>query len=139
MWMILGFGALGLLIGNLIGMTSEGVVGQLISLLFVFVGGSVLAFLHRLSPNDRRLAGGALFSLSVACILGLYAGIWVNEHRTLSLAGARSTQDKYVRGAYVSKATVIDSMKANGLPADEAYKQMYDLARSYEREKEAGK
>ncbi len=93
MWMILGFAALGLLIGNLIGMTSEGVIGELISLLFVFVGGSLMAFLHKLTPADRRLAGGALLLClwPVLSVLRRHSGQPVSLFVTHRAAASQTT------------------------------------------------
>jgi hypothetical protein len=84
MWIVLSFLALGFLIGNIVGMTAQSVVTSLLGLLFAFAGGSVLTFIHKLDAGERRLAGQAVLALSLACVGGLYTGIFVSEHRLLS-------------------------------------------------------
>ena len=144
MWIVIGFAALGLLIGNLVGLTSESAVNPLLSLLFVFVGGSVLGFLHKLDANDRAIAGGSVLSLSVCCLVGVYFAIWTNQHRWLSpktagatqasatQANATQTDQPYLRSAAVNEADLIDRRKEQGvIKPDEAYEQMYRLVRKY--------
>jgi hypothetical protein len=139
MWIVIGFAALGLLIGNLVGLTSESAVNPLLSLLFVFVGGSVLGFLHKLDSNDRAIAGGSVLSLSVCCLVGVYFAIWTNQHRWLSPTPASSTQanpsqtdQSYLRSASMIEADLIDRQKEQGaIGLDEAYAQMYRLVRKY--------
>jgi hypothetical protein len=82
--LVLGFGFLGLLIGNIAGMTSAAISSSLLSLLFAFVGGSILVFLEKLSPETRKLAGQSVAALSICCLVGIYSGIYVSEHRLLS-------------------------------------------------------
>lgn len=86
MWIVLGFLALGFLIGNIVGMTAQSVVTSLLGLLFAFAGGSVLSLMHKLDVADRKAAGQAILSLSLSCLLGLYIGIVVSERRLLSPA-----------------------------------------------------
>jgi hypothetical protein len=138
MWLILGFAALGLLLGNLVGMTSESIVGQLVGLLFVFVGGSVFALLQKLNNDDRALSGKLLMSISLATLVGVYGGIAVNEFRLLSPSTValfdKSGSNKYVRSAPLQRSAGIDVKRASGLlTAEEAYAQMYELAASYEK------
>ena len=139
MWLIVGFSALGLLLGNLVGMTSESVVGQLVGLLFVFVGGSVFALLRKLNDNDRGLAGKLLMGVSLGTLIGVYAGIAVNEFRLLSPRTIAAIErgesvNKYVRSGSLQASGGIDIKRAKGLlTIDDAYAQMYDLAASYEK------
>ncbi len=156
MWLILGFCALGFLIGNLTGMTSESVVTPLVGLLFAFVGTSILAVLHKLNIDDRRLAGKAVLALASCCLIGVYVGIIVTENRWLSPKARRNTpaiststvpspgnQEPSERGKDVSANTKyladrplsppdeIDFQLFHGnLTLHEAYLQMYNLARS---------
>jgi hypothetical protein len=141
MWIVIGFAALGLLIGNLVGLTSESTVSSLISLLFVFVGGSILALLHKLSAKDRVIAGASVLSLSVCCLIGIYVGILVNQHHWLSPLNIKGTpvttrqmDDRfYLRAAPVGRAHEIDQEKQQGrVKADDAYERMYGLAQYYE-------
>lgn len=45
MWLVIGFGGMGTLIGLMLGLTSESAVKSTIALLFAFVGGTVFALL----------------------------------------------------------------------------------------------
>jgi len=156
MWIVVGFAALGFLIGNLVALTSESAVNPLISLLFVFVGGSVLGFLHKLNDKDRTIAGASVLSLSLCCLGGVYIGIWTNQHRWLSPStalaaptAAKSTSadtgavrppDYYLRAASGSDADLIDRVKQRGeMKADDAYERMYQLARAYEQRLDAAR
>jgi hypothetical protein len=105
MWLIVAFAALGLLIGNLVGLTAQSVVSSLLGLLFAFVGGSVLVFLEKLTPEIRKLAGQSILALSVSCLIGTYVGIVVSEwqllspKRTVKPATARPTTEGEQAGA----------------------------------------
>ena len=145
MWLTLGFAGMGILIGSLVGMTSEKVVTPVIGLLFSFVGASILTTLHKLNPHDRLVAGKAIFALSLFCLVGVYSGVLVTEYRLLSpkiqgvsassakpekTSDSSAPDNKYLRSATIDKANAIDLLKAQGrLSPDEAYAQMYQLAR----------
>ena len=146
-WLVLGFAGMGLLIGNLVGLTSEKIVMPVIGLLFAFIGSSILAFLHKLSEHDRNVAGKAILSLSVCCLLGVYVSVFVAERQLLSpapstpsvsttatapqsSAPAGPIQNKYLNSEVITAAEAIDSQKQLGrLNAEEAYEQMYRLVR----------
>ena len=49
----------------------------LIGLLFAFAGSSAVGFMHKLDKESRSDAATALMSLSIACLIGLHAGIFV--------------------------------------------------------------
>lgn len=89
MWLVLAFLALGLLIGNLVGLSATAVVASLVALLFAFGGGSIIAFLHKLSGADRTAASQAVLAFSLACLVGVYAGLRVSEYRMLSPEGRK--------------------------------------------------
>lgn len=133
MWLVFGFAALGFLIGNLVGLTSEAVVSSTIGLLFAAIGGSVIVLLHKLPQTDRRLAGQLVFSLAVATLLGVGSGIYVSEHRILSprLAAHTTTENKYLRSAFGSESASIDiQYNQHVINGDEAYKQLRKLVQS---------
>jgi hypothetical protein len=154
MWIVVCFASLGFLIGNLVALTSESAVTPILSLLFAFVGGSVLAFLHKLNENDRGVAGKSVLSLSACCVLGVYVGIWVNQHRLLSppsrVMAATAPQDQkqpsvavredrrddyYLRSSRTNELDLVDRRKQQRLVStDEAYEQVYELARKHARE-----
>jgi len=98
MWIVLGFLSLGFLVGNIVGMTAQSVVTSLLGLLFAFAGGSVLSIMHKLDVADRNAAGQAVMALSLSCLLGIYSGIFVSEHRLLSPAvPATSTKSEMMQ------------------------------------------
>ena len=131
----LAFTALGFLIGNLVGLTSDSVVSALLPLLFAFGGGSAIGFFHKLEPESRQLASAAILAVSVSCLAGVYIGIAVSEHQWLTPQERRQervdqtiSESKYLRSYLMSEANQIDQMKSTGaLTADQAYKALYDL------------
>jgi hypothetical protein len=143
MWILIAFGALGFLIGNIAGLTASSVSTSLLSLLFAFGGGSVIAFIHKLDQEHRRLAAQAIFALSVACFIGLYAGILVSEWQVLSPRNGKQTDSprvsgglvrgsivsrKYLRTHMVDPAEAIDAQyKTGALTCEKAYEQLYGL------------
>lgn len=155
MWLAFAFATLGLLIGTLVGLTSESVVQSLIGLLFALMGGSVIALLGKLSPEDRTKASQAIASLSIGCLIGIYSGIIVTQYRLLSpriestkpliaaqapsppappepkgAARAEISKERYVRSAIIDKANAIDiRYKSNRITLEQAYEEMYSLAR----------
>jgi hypothetical protein len=136
MWLVLGFGSLGALLGFMLGLTSESAVKTVIPLLFAFVGGSIFAALGKLSESDRKLAGRSVFALSVSCALGTVVGIVTNQYRLLSphpdhaQISYENKDDDYLKNAIVrSAADEIDSEKQQGnLTTAQAYERMYKIA-----------
>lgn len=137
MWTIAAFLALGFLIGNLAGLTSESITNTLMGLLFAFAGGSAITFMHKLDEIARANASKAIFSLALACLLGIYSGIFISEHQLLSpheqkVAGRANIESrKYLRENLFPLAQTIDQKKANGhLTPEEAYEQLYKLIKT---------
>lgn len=158
MWLAFAFAMLGLLIGTLVGLTSESVVQTLLGLLFALMGGSVIALLGKLSPEDRKTASQAIASLSIACLIGIYSGIVVTQYRLLSpkidsnkpavttdsnkpavttdskkpavTTRAEISKETYIRSAQIAKANAIDIRYHKHLiTPEQAYEEMYSLAR----------
>ena len=138
MWLVTGFGTLGLLLGFLLGMTSESLVGSTIALLFAFVGGTVFAVLGKLSDPDRKLAGKIVFALALCCLGGVAVGVAVDHYRLLSPHPSQAqTTYKDKDNPYLRNSTTaidpdsIDAERVQGiLTPDQAYEQMYKLAKS---------
>jgi len=135
MWIPFGFGALGLLIGSLVALTAESVVSSTLSLLFTFVGGSIIVVLHKLGPDDRKLAGASIFAMSACCLIALYLGIFTTQYRLLSprvslaRSGTKEVDFHYLRSAKQERANQIDTMRQQKqITPDDAYEQMYRLA-----------
>ena len=131
----LAFICLGFLIGNLAGLSAGGVARTLLPLLFAFGGGSAVAFMQKLEPDNRKRAAVAIIALSISCLVGLYSGVLVAEYQWLSpekekahLTRASIEARKYVREHLVSPANKIDTKLTNNeLPIREAYEQLYKL------------
>ena len=89
MWLIVAFATTGFLVGNLMGMSASSTVPSFLGLLFALLGGSLIAFLHKLTREDRIIAGKLVFALSLTCLLGVYTGLFVNERELLTPKGRR--------------------------------------------------
>lgn len=145
--MVLAFATLGLLIGNLVGLTAESIVSSLVALLFVCGGGSAIGFLVGLDADRRKAASVAISSLSLACLVGIYTGILVSEYQLLTpperraegakfsigesiplSATNRTLKNVYVRAFLTTEANQIDQLKVTGkMSAEEAYEALYKL------------
>lgn len=90
MWVCFGMGSMGLLVGNLVGMSSDHLSRVILGLLFGLIGGSIAALLHKIPVNDRHLAGAALCTLSLGCLVGVYSGIFVSQYQLLTPASQRT-------------------------------------------------
>ena len=132
---IFAFACLGFLIGNLIGLSAESTLSVVIPLLFSFGGGSAVAFLHKLTPEERKLGAAAVVALSLSCLIGAYTGIMTSEYRLLSpetngKVETRSIEEnKYLRTVSFSKVQLIDQRYKvdSAFSAEEAYEKLYKL------------
>ena len=137
MWIVVGFASLGLVIGNLVGFSADSITTSVAGLLFAFAGGSAVTFMRKLTPDARKESAQAIAALALSCLLGVYASIYVSEHRILSPAStppsAAPKDNKYLFGNVVSTANGIDSLYRSGrLPLEDAYDQLYELVESME-------
>jgi len=127
MWLILAFSALGLLIGNLVGLSATSIVTPLLGLLFAFGGSSIIAFLHKLSGDDRKAAAQAVLAISLACLVGVYSGVLINQYRVLTPKARRwpvavSASSKSVRG----DESVPSGEKSNGATGNDPLLWTYE-------------
>jgi hypothetical protein len=139
MWLVVGLGLMGLLVGMLAGMSSSIIVQPLIALLFAFVGGSVFAILSKLSGEDRMLAGKMVSALSLCCLIGAISGMVITRHQYLVPADIRADVVKaclgsnpppacLLRSSNPGDAAIIDQKKNAGkITADEAYNALREL------------
>ena len=134
MWNIIAFTSLGFLIGNLVGLTSESTIVSLIGLLFVFAGSSAISFMHKLSEHEKINASKAIMSLSISCLVGVYASAVISDNQLLTfeenMSNKRDTiaSRKYIRENIISEVNQIDKMKAdNEISVDKAYEKLYKL------------
>jgi hypothetical protein len=129
---------MGTLIGTLLAMSAKSLTQAVIAALFALFGGSLIAFLQKLSVCDQFKAGIGIFAISLGILIGIYTGLYVNDHQLLTPAIRRlranvatsetSTCDvKYLRANVIPDAKAIDQEYRNGLKAEEAYEKLYAL------------
>jgi hypothetical protein len=127
---VLAFGTLGLLVGCLIGLTSQSVVAGFLPLLFAFAGGSVFYFLERLNAPRQRRALIALTAMCTLCLVGVIAAILATEHQIFSppvpTSGRPRLEDrKYLRSSTSSVVESIDRrVQNNQLSKETAYDEL---------------
>jgi hypothetical protein len=117
------FAALGLLVGNLTGLSASPIAKALIPALFTLIGGSFVAFIFKVHANDRSVAASAILSFSIACLICTYIGIALNAHELLV-----ANLDTYLRDVVTGAADSVDQRKRNGqLNAEQAYEELRKL------------
>lgn len=136
-YIIFAFSSLGLLIGNLIGLTAESVVSAFLPLLLAFVGGSIIAFISKIPIADRIDASLAVSALSLSCLVGLYISIAASEHQVLTpdyssdlqVGAEESIEDrKYLRSEQLELTHAVDQRFRNGqIDAAEAYSKLREI------------
>ena len=132
-WLVAGFLFMGLLVGNLVGMSATSVTTSILGLLFAFAGGTAVAFLQKLSAEQIKIAGKAILVLSLSCLVGLYAGILVTEHQLLTPPERAATRvsvvdSKYLRAELVDPASRIEiDLKQKRITPEEAVELLQDL------------
>lgn len=136
-FLALGFGSFGIAIGLLTGLTQSEIVKPLIVAMFALIGGSLVAFLHKLSNTQQGRAGIALALISIGLAVGVLSGIVVREHRLLGgadqvvgeatkNAGQGNRAFSYLRSEQTKRCNEIDEERQrNRLNAEEAYEAMY--------------
>jgi hypothetical protein len=75
---------MGMLIGSLLALSAQSLSKSVIAAMFAFFGGSLLAFLQKLSIIDQIKASGGLGAIALGTIFGVYSGLYVNEHQLLT-------------------------------------------------------
>ena len=131
----ISFGCLGLLIGNMVGLSADSLVKIVISVLFTFVGGSVFVIINRLSVDEQRMAAVAITTLSIFCLLGVYVGILQAEYRIFSPQSDPSSRVqtstekvKYLRSSEIENIYVIDTQyRQKQISAEDAYDRLFEV------------
>lgn len=165
--LVLGYCGLGLLIGFLVGMTSSPVANTLIATIFTFAGGSITYLLEKASnfesgeneQSDEKslkktpnLIGAILFSFSMACFVGVLAGITIKENRLLSnLDRIKQLQEfeqnineqssenfqfqDYLKNQDLEQIFLVNQQYRNkDISAEEAYEELFKAVMSEESE-----
>ena len=130
----LAFVALGILIGHLLALSAQSLVQAVVAALFALFGGSVVAMLEKLSEAHQAKAALAILAVSVGALVGVYAGLYVNEHQLMTpekgrvLPTAEKEPRKYLRENTLSNARAVDQQYRNGaLTAKDAYDKLQAL------------
>lgn len=112
MWHATAFSLLGLLVGNLAGLSASPIAATVIAGALTLAGGSAIALFQKLEERDIKRVCQCLAAFSIASLLGLYCGVVVCEYRLLTplaqrtaivenAVGNDSVDKKYVRDAEV--------------------------------------
>jgi hypothetical protein len=143
--MTAAFLALGFLIGNLTALSGSPIVTALVPAIFALAGGSVLAFLSKLSEVDRPIASRAILAFSLACLAGTYLGIIVTSHQLLGqppsppVSSTITPSQKadmtgpkyYLRDTDISDVDSIDQRVRSGtLNKQDAYDRLRSIVKS---------
>jgi ABC-type enterochelin transport system permease subunit len=135
----LAFGCLGLLVGTLLAFSAQSLVQAVVAAIFAFFGGSVLAVIGNKTRAEQQAVALGTLGISLGALVGVYSGIYVNEHELLSPPGQKTskassaaTQEqivrKYLRESVLPPAAEIDQKRRNRvLTNEQAYEQLYKL------------
>ena len=132
----LGYGALGVLVGVLAGLSSSEIAAPLMAALFTFAGGTA-TFLLKEDRVTRRVLGTILLSFAPLCIAGLLGGIVIKENRLLTnlaraerLASASpsGSAKPYLKSIHMKTANAVNTRYRNGeITAAAAYEELWRI------------
>ena len=133
------FSCLGALVGTLLAFSSQSLVQAVVAAVFAFFGGTVLAVIGNKTRAEQQAVAVGTLGISLGALIGVYSGIYVNEHELLSPPGQKTlvstgltTPDKvyrkYLRENSLRAAAEIDQKRRTGvLTAEKAYEHLYKL------------
>ena len=135
----LAFVSLGLLVGTLLAFSAQSLAQAVVAAVFAFFGGSILSVLNNKSRNTQVATAAGTLGLSLGALLGVYTGIFVNEHQLLSPAkpgpasiaasSAAPGQIKYLRENLLRSASEIDQMRrTKAISTEEAYERLFKIS-----------
>lgn len=136
--LLLAFLLLGLLIGTLLAFSTQSIVQGVVAGVFAFFGGSILAVINTRSRNSQVATAAGTIGLSIGALLGVYSGLFVNEHQLLSPQEVRlarpqsqphaATPTKYLRENLLQSSSEIDQkLRTRQITIEEAYERQYQL------------
>jgi hypothetical protein len=123
-WLGWGFCFLGTLVGVLTGLTSAEITVTLVTVVFAFLGGSVVAMVQKISIADREAIGKIIFSFSFSCVVFLILGIIAKQNEWLTPMSKRGKEERvtYIRSGEID---IIDNKLRQGvINYEEAYNQL---------------
>ena len=124
------FSFLGLLVGNIVGLTSASISNTVLAAIFAFIGGSVVTFQSKLTNEQIRFALHAITAFSIFTLFGIYIGILVKEYQLLSPASNIADKNPYLRSStsdYVKIDELEDEVIAGRKTKQQAFDEMLDL------------
>jgi len=86
-----GYGALGLLIGYISGITNAEITKTIVTPLLVLIGGKLLIDISKKDHQQLYTLGCVLFFFCLSFFVGLNGGIFAKVNRILSLDSAKSS------------------------------------------------
>lgn len=78
-WLYLGFGSFGLLIGILVSLSESPIVNQALKLLFAFIGGSLIIIVSGKTQPQLILIGKTLFAFSLPMVISAVIGLVIKN------------------------------------------------------------
>ena len=111
------FGCLGLLVGTLLAFSAQSMVQAVVAATFAFFGGSVVAVLGNKTRAEQHAVALGTLGLSFGTLLGVYSGIFVNEHQLLTPLSHRTpkvsaaTSAELAPSKYLRENSLIDSAR----------------------------
>lgn len=134
MAVFIAFLLLGAVIGTLAAFTATSVVASLLPLFFAFSGGTAIAFAGHVDASVLKRACIAISGLSLGCLVGLYSGVLVSQHKWLTpqqeRAAATAAGTSYLRNYSLSEADMIDQqLRAGTLTPEQAYSKLQEIHR----------
>lgn len=124
---------MGLLVGTLVALSAEALVQALIAALFALFGGSLLALLKNVSAIDQLKTSAGVLAISIGTLVGLYSGLYINQHQVLTPTALRASRptdvvNTYLRANVIPEATAIETQYQNKeLTAEQAYGRLHEL------------
>jgi len=109
-------------------MSAQSLSQTVLAAIFALFGGSLLAFFEKLSVNGQTKASVGLLAISLGALVGVYSGVYINEHQLLTPLPLRTKSEptKYLRENVLTDINAIDSKYRTGiLTAKEAYEQLH--------------
>lgn len=138
MWLFLAYSIFGLLIGNLVGLTSDKVTNSLISLVFTFAGSTALILSQKMKDDIKIQINKAISYFALFCIIGVYTGIIVSEYQLLTPEEIKKIRQEnkevsrasntYLQGIPVETINLIDIQVQNKeLTYEQGYEKLYNI------------
>ena len=119
---IWGFSSLGMLVGNLIGLSTDSLSSVLLPALLTLVGAGGFGFLSKLAESERAIAMTSAASFCIACLVGIYSSVWLTEHRIFTPPNSYGTpikERKVLRGDEIQRTCALFSRYDKGLLSSE--------------------